>query len=242
MSTFKEVNAVVVIDAETLPETDTFEFEYNEPYPEEKDVPENLRLKDPAKIAEWKSEKLISMREDWTAKKEKQTNEFKEKHHDTGLVSYKGRIFCISFTINDDNVQTVDSINGEKEMLVSFYNSIKNYKTLNFVGCNLAFDLTFILHRAFHYGLFDLADIIRLDRGWTKGRDFEVMDLFYGSIVWKPKISLDNMCKLLGIPTSKDKMDGSEVFKYYLEGRYDEIKQYCEKDVLATRQIFKILK
>ena len=226
-----QTNAVITIDLESLPETDT--FNYAEPTID--DVGENGTLKDPIKIAEWKEKKLAEL-------KEKTRKDAEEKHHDTGLVSYKGRIFCICYAINDEEPKVIDFLNGEKEMLVAFNNDIKQYRTVNFVGVNLAFDLSFILHRAFHYRLFDLANIIRLDRGYTKGRDFDLMDLFFGAIVWKPKVSLDNMCKLMGVPTSKDKMEGSEVFKYYLEGRYNEIREYCKKDVIATRQLFKLLK
>lgn len=226
-----QLNAVIVIDIETLAETDTFEYKE----PTINDVGENGTLKDPIKISEWKNKKLEEL-------KEKTKKDAEEKHHDTGLVSYKGRIFCICYAVNEQEPVIVDCLNGEKEMLLAFYNEIKQYRTVNFVGVNLSFDLSFILHRSFHYGLFDLARIIRLDYGFTKGRDVDLMDLFYGGIVWKPKISLDNMCKLMGVPTSKGEMDGSEVFKYYLEGRYDEIKEYCKRDVIATRHLYNLLK
>lgn len=226
-----QTNATIYVDCETLAETDTFEYKE----PTIFDVGENGTLKDPVKIAEWKEKKLSEL-------KEKSLKEAKEKHHDTGLVSYKGRIFCICYAINEDDPIVIDCLNGEKEMLLSFYEEIKQYRTLNFVGVNLAFDLSYLLHRSFHFGLFQLANIIRLDRGFSKSRDYDLMDLFYGGIVWKPKVSLDNMCKLMGVPTSKGEMDGSEVFQYYLDGRYDEIKQYCKRDVIATRKLFKLLK
>lgn len=227
----ENTNALVFLDVETLPERD--EFSHQEPTME--DVGENGTLKDPVKIAEWKDKKLKELRD-------KSKKEAEERHHETGLVSYKGRIFCISFAIGDGDIRTVNFLNGEKQMLVEFYEAIRKYKTLNFVGCNIAFDLCFILHRSLHFKLFDLANLVRADRGYTKGRDWDIMEMFYGGLVWKPKVSLDNICKLLGVPTSKDEMNGSEVFSYYLQGKYDEIQRYCEKDVDRTRKCFKILK
>jgi len=42
-----------------------------------------------------------------------------------------------------------------------------------------------------------------------------------------------------GIPSPKDDIDGSEVAKvFYEENDIDRIARYCEKDVLATAQLF----
>jgi hypothetical protein len=43
---------------------------------------------------------------------------------------------------------------------------------------------------------------------------------------------------VLGIPSPKDDIDGSEVAKvYYSEKNIDRIITYCEKDVVAVAQI-----
>jgi predicted PolB exonuclease-like 3'-5' exonuclease len=42
------------------------------------------------------------------------------------------------------------------------------------------------------------------------------------------------------IPTPKDDMDGSQVAKvFYQDKDLDRIIQYCEKDVVATIQLFR---
>jgi len=44
---------------------------------------------------------------------------------------------------------------------------------------------------------------------------------------------------VFNIPTPKDDIDGSEVAGvFYNEKDYDRIAVYCEKDVLATVQVF----
>jgi len=45
------------------------------------------------------------------------------------------------------------------------------------------------------------------------------------------------LCTSLGIPTPKDAMEGSEVSEAYWNGRLEEIKIYCEKDVKATANV-----
>ena len=47
------------------------------------------------------------------------------------------------------------------------------------------------------------------------------------------------LTKILGIPSPKDDIDGSQVAKvYYQENDIDRIIKYCEKDVIAVAQIF----
>jgi len=53
--------------------------------------------------------------------------------------------------------------------------------------------------------------------------------------MYQPRASapLDAMAKLCGLP-GKLGMDGSAVYSSYLEGRLDEIRRYCETDVMNT--------
>ena len=47
------------------------------------------------------------------------------------------------------------------------------------------------------------------------------------------------MTNVLGIPSPKDDIDGSEVYRvYYEENNIDRIITYCEKDTIAVAQIF----
>lgn len=235
-------NCICFLDTETVPSEDKFFFNFKEPMPTISSVPEHGSMKDPVKIEEWKQTKLASLVDEWKKAKQKACDEAERIWRSEALESFKGRVIVLCYAKNDGEVIKLDSSKGEKEMLVEFQEDIKRYKTVNFVGHNLPFDLTFIFHRCLHYGLSELANIVRLDKGWTKGRDFDTQEMAFGGLVWKGKISLHNLCKLLGVPTSKDDINGSQVLDAYLRGELDRIKSYCARDVVATRKCFYILK
>jgi hypothetical protein len=56
---------------------------------------------------------------------------------------------------------------------------------------------------------------------------------------YKNYTSLKLLTAIFGIPTPKDDMDGSQVAQvYYKANDVDRIARYCQKDVLATAQVF----
>ena len=56
---------------------------------------------------------------------------------------------------------------------------------------------------------------------------------------YKTFTSLKLLTNVLGIPSPKDDIDGSEVRSvYYDEQNIDRIVTYCEKDTIAVAQIF----
>jgi 3'-5' exonuclease len=65
----------------------------------------------------------------------------------------------------------------------------------------------------------------------------DTMDLWkFGD--YKNYTSLDLLTSILGIPTPKDDIDGSQVAGiYYIEGDIESIVRYCEKDVLAIARV-----
>jgi predicted PolB exonuclease-like 3'-5' exonuclease len=52
------------------------------------------------------------------------------------------------------------------------------------------------------------------------------------------RVSLDALCKGMGIPTSKGDMDGSQVYDAWLAGEYDRIAAYNLQDVKATAEVW----
>jgi hypothetical protein len=65
----------------------------------------------------------------------------------------------------------------------------------------------------------------------------DTMDLWkFGD--YKNYTSLDLLTTVLGIPTPKDDIDGSQVAGiYYIEDNIQRIVKYCEKDVLAIARV-----
>ena len=56
---------------------------------------------------------------------------------------------------------------------------------------------------------------------------------------YKNYTSLKLLTAVFGIPTPKDDIDGSQVAEvYYIEKNLQRIAIYCQKDVVATAQVF----
>ena len=49
------------------------------------------------------------------------------------------------------------------------------------------------------------------------------------------------MCYELGIESPKDNMNGGDVHDAYWEGRVEEVKIYCEKDVKASIRVSQVI-
>jgi predicted 3'-5' exonuclease similar to PolB exonuclease domain len=52
------------------------------------------------------------------------------------------------------------------------------------------------------------------------------------------KASLNELSKIMGLPGKPEGIDGSEVERYFLEGRIKEIADYCEVDVVNTYRVW----
>ena len=60
-------------------------------------------------------------------------------------------------------------------------------------------------------------------------------DWEFGS--WGNSARLGHLCDLFGFPSPKDDLAGHKVNEAYWEEREEEIKVYCEKDVLAVANL-----
>ncbi len=160
-----------------------------------------------------------------------------------GIMSTYGKICCISFGFidNSGNPQ-IKSIYGkdELEIVENFNNLLKKIETKNFnlSGFRIAhFDIPWILHKLHKYGI-DPANII--SPYGKKPWDMRIVDMsedWKGKFAWS--ISFDEMCYELGLDSPKISMNGSQVHEYYYSDRLEEIKDYCEKDVLACIEVSK---
>ena len=52
------------------------------------------------------------------------------------------------------------------------------------------------------------------------------------------KVSLHELCKVMGLPGKPNGISGADVDRYYREGRIREIADYCESDVLNTYRVW----
>ena len=72
--------------------------------------------------------------------------------------------------------------------------------------------------------------------------EMRIVDMFEdwkGKFAWS--ISFEEMCYELDINSPKESMNGSKVHDAYWQGKLDDIKNYCERDVLACIEVSKKL-
>ena len=162
-----------------------------------------------------------------------------------GIISTYGRIVCISFGYIDDNDQSqIRSFYGEdeKDIVNSFNELLKKIEKKTFSLCGfriLHFDISYILHKLHKYGITP-ADIIKPygKKPWEM-RVVDMSDDWRGKFAWS--WSFDEMCYELGVNSPKDKINGSDVNKYFWSGNLADIKDYCEKDVLGCIEVSKLI-
>lgn len=138
----------------------------------------------------------------------------------------------------------VDS--GEKEIIQRFYEGIEQH-TPTLVSWNGGgFDLPVLNYRSLLHG-------VQAPRYWETGDDdssfrynnyisrfhWRHTDLMDVLANYQPRAGakLDQIATMLGFP-GKFGMDGSLVWDKFQEGAIDEIRNYCETDVLNTYLVF----
>lgn len=52
------------------------------------------------------------------------------------------------------------------------------------------------------------------------------------------KATLDEICKVMGLPGKPEGIDGSEVHRYVREGRVKEVADYCETDIVNSYRVW----
>ncbi len=169
-----------------------------------------------------------------------------ETYHKTGLDGAKGQICSIACAIGLDAEPTsMFAIPGkatEADLISNFFDylmaELKDrpaYFIGHFIG---GFDLPFIYQRCVINGIKPPLDLNHRGRHW--GDYFDTMVEWAG---WKGTISQDNLCAALGIVIEgPEGLDGSKVWAFYQEGRYDEIGFYNRVDVMKVQAMYKRLK
>jgi 3'-5' exonuclease len=201
--------------------------------------------KDPVKIAEWEAtigeQKRKALRDEHEAKVD-------ECYRKTGLDGAFGQIACVSFAFNTGEPRTVwnpewarpDCEPGILENLSDALDSTikpSMFSMVQVVGHNVsAFDLRFIVQRCIVRGIRPHPVLLRAAQAkpWDLDRVFDTMAQWTGG---KGTISLDKLCRALGLP-GKGEMDGSKVWDAIKAGRMAEVADYCADDVRKVRSVW----
>jgi 3'-5' exonuclease len=153
----------------------------------------------------------------------------------TALDGNFGRIFCIGYIKEPPKINRASIIKGrEKNILEKFWKIARNVDL--FIGHNIIdFDLPFIYKRSIIHGV---KPTRRLN--FARYRSEPIYDTLREWENWslRSHTSLDTLAKILNLPTSKDDINGSQVYETYLKGEAARIYKYCKKDVELTRKIY----
>lgn len=167
----------------------------------------------------------------------------------SALIPEFGKIVCISVALVTPNGEVrKQSFYGddEKTILVELNNLFNKVNTgrYHLCGHNVKnFDIPYIQKRMIINGLKPSSFLPSYN---TKPWEMKVIDTLE---IWKfgnpsSLASLELMCSSLGVESSKEgEVTGNRVHKsYWVNGKLEEIKEYCERDVDVLVQIIKKLK
>ncbi|WP_223550216.1 3'-5' exonuclease [Aestuariivivens sp. NBU2969] len=211
---------ILFLDIETVPETQDFS-----------------ELDDTKQVL-WDAKSQYQRKEDFTAE------EFYER---AGIWAEFGKIVCISvgyFTFQGNHRRfRVTSFYGDeitilkdfKTLLISHFSQAKH---LLCAHNGKEFDFPYIARRMIIHNM-ELPYKLNLfgKKPWEVPH-LDTLELWkFGD--YKTYTSLKLLTNVLGIPSPKDDIDGSEVYRVYYEDKdIDRIITYCEKDTIAVAQIF----
>lgn len=166
----------------------------------------------------------------------------------SGIFAEFGKIIVIStgiLTKAEDGSwkMRVKSFAGddERKLLIDFFDLLNSYYTKSqhaLCGHNIKeFDIPYICRRATIHGL-ELPGI--LDLQGKKPRESNHLDTLELWKFWDRKnfISLDLLCRVLGVQTPKTDISGEQVARVYRDDKdLPRITEYCERDVVAVGDV-----
>lgn len=212
---------ILVFDIETIPDIDT-----------------GRRLYDLDGLSDRETAEVM-----YTKRRQQSGNSEFLRHH-------MHKVVVISVVLRTSNRISVwslgDSETTEKDILQRFFEGIERYTPMLVSWNGRGFDLPVLHYRSLLHG-------ISAPRYWETGSDdqsfkwnnyisrfherhTDLMDVLSG-YEGRAVAPLDEIAVMCGFP-GKMGMSGDKVWEYYLDGKIDEIRNYCETDVLNTYLVF----
>jgi predicted PolB exonuclease-like 3'-5' exonuclease len=139
-----------------------------------------------------------------------------------------------------------EAASTEAELVHRFFDGIERYSPTLVSWNGAAFDLPVLHYRALRHS-------VQAHRYWEMGeedpafrwnnylsrfhwRHVDLMDVLAG-FQGRGRVGLDKMAQLLGLP-GKLGLSGEGVWDAFLEGRIEDIRHYCEIDVVNTYLVY----
>jgi uncharacterized protein YprB with RNaseH-like and TPR domain len=214
------LNNILFLDIETVPEEDNFN----------------------ALDAEMKT--LWEQKTQYQRKEEYTPEDFYER---AGIWAEFGKIVCISvgYFANKSDIRNfrVTSFFGEEKKILKDFSALldNHFNGAQHLLCGhnaKEFDIPFIARRMIINQIIIPAKLNLFGKKPWEIPHLDTLELWkFGD--YKHFTSLKLLTKILGIPSPKGDIDGSQVAHvFYVEKDIDRIVTYCEKDVIAVAQIF----
>jgi DNA polymerase elongation subunit (family B) len=182
---------------------------------------------------------------------ENQAQAYKQK---AGIMAEFGKVVCISTgyffedkekgpSLRIKSICCMEEVDLLKEFLSLTNKFYKHKKSFQFAGHNIReFDIPFLCRRMVIHQI-PLPSYLHIYG--AKPWEINMVDTLqwwkFGD--YKNYTSLNLLANTLGIPSSKDDIDGSMVQDiYYKEKDLDRIVRYCQKDVVVVAQIIQRFK
>jgi uncharacterized protein YprB with RNaseH-like and TPR domain len=163
-----------------------------------------------------------------------------------GIWAEFGKIVCISvgyfsnegdtrnFRVTSFYGDEINILKGFKNLLISHFSQSKH---LLCAHNGKEFDFPYIARRMIIHNITLPYKLNLFGKKPWEVPHLDTLELWkFGD--YKTYTSLKLLTNVLGIPSPKDDIDGSEVYRvYYEEKQIDRIITYCEKDTIAVAQI-----
>lgn len=237
----------IVIDIETIPtdRADIIEEIGAKQLEQLKDA--IAQIKAPSNYGAEAAEKWMATKGKEQADKltEEMTASIDEAFRKTALDGAFGRVVCVGLKHDAATMPTLIRDPDEPWLLDSlnqYLNTIHDHHgsfTTCFIGHNVVnFDLRFLMQRYIVNGIKPHESIARAAaaKPWESDKVFDTMTQWSGV---GNRISLDKLCKALGVKTPKGDITGSNVWDYVKAGKLEDVAQYCSRDVMATHECWK---
>lgn len=159
------------------------------------------------------------------------------------------QILCIGLIVEDTNGQiihrgvlgrdrcTMKFHMDEARTLRAFWRLLQSFNPQRdlLIGFNvLDYDLLVLKQRSIRHQIKPTCCIPH-----TRYRAAPVFDVMWEYQSWHRRISLDELARVMGMQSSKQNgIDGSKVYDLFLEGRHQEICDYCLADCDLTRALY----